>query len=100
MTLPSFKNARPFLAAALLPIFAAGCAQWSDRMSDVNGSTSEAAHSPAEGPGRIVSEDASFALRVADEMELPLKDAPSLEARIARLKELYDETCRRLSGDR
>ena len=70
MTLPSFKNARPFLAAALLPIFAAGCAQWSDRMSDVNGSTSEAAHSPAEGPGRIVSEDASFALRVADEMEL------------------------------
>lgn len=83
MTLPSFKNARPFLAAALLPIFAAGCAQWSDRMSDVNGSTSEAAHSAAEGPGRIVSEDASFALRVADEMELPLKDAPSLEARIA-----------------
>ena len=24
----------------------------------------------------------------------------ALEARIARLKELYDETCRRLSGDR
>ena len=84
MTPLSFKNARPFLAAALLPVFAAGCAHLPDWMP---GSSAEKSEVQTEEPeieaSKPLPADASFALSVANEMGLPLMDAAEADARIA-----------------